>query len=115
MKTMRCASLLVCFGHRVLKSQFFCQLSDTSAEHESYFADPHAESATPPAPRPVDEKGYVVRQSVTDESTQLSYVIPVGSAAGASGMMVKVRHFHSEGWFSLWKGKCYWVQTGSRA
>ncbi|KAI0095276.1 mitochondrial carrier domain-containing protein [Irpex rosettiformis] len=79
-------------------------LSDTSADHESYFADPSAEDAACPPLRAVDEKGYVMRQSVTDDTVRQSYIIPVGCAAGASGMMVKLRHFHSEGWFSLWKG-----------
>jgi len=79
-------------------------LSDTSAEHDSYFADPQAEPPSRPPRRPTDEKGYIVRQSVTDEATIPHYVIPVGSAAGASGMMFRLKNFEPEGWLSLWKG-----------
>ncbi|KAI0706053.1 mitochondrial carrier [Cytidiella melzeri] len=79
-------------------------LSDAYAEHDSYFADPTAEGAARPAPRPTDERGYVVRQWVVDEAVVPQYIIPVGSASGASGMMFRLKNFEPEGWLSLWKG-----------
>lgn len=79
-------------------------------EHDAYFADPDPldEDGTKPTRplRPTDEKGYIVRQSVTDEALIPHYVIPAGSASGASGMMSRLRNFESEGWLSMWKGEC---------
>ena len=63
------------------------------------------EGAVPPPPRPANEKGYVVRQSVVDEAVQPRYIIPVGSAAGATGMMIRLKNFEPEGWLSLWKSE----------
>lgn len=40
-----------------------------------------------------------------DEASIPIYTIPVGSAAGASGMMFRLKNFEPEGWLSLWKGK----------
>lgn len=79
--------------------------SDTSNEHDAYFADPtrpESESSVPP--RIADERGYVVRQSVLEEGTIPEYVVPVGSAAGSWGMAKRLGRFHAEGWLSLWKG-----------
>lgn len=76
--------------------------------------DPHAQRPTRPSQRPTDERGYIVRQSVTDEATIPLYVIPVGSAAGASGMMFRLKNFEPEGWLSLWKGilpLVFWPST----
>lgn len=90
-------------------SCFFCvlclgrQLSDSSNENDSYFADPAAERPPKP-PRPADEHGYIIRQSVLEEGTQPDYVIPVGSADGTWGMMKQLGGFRAEGWLALWKG-----------
>ncbi|KAI0639082.1 mitochondrial carrier [Trametes polyzona] len=78
------------------------ELSDSSND-DSYFADPTAEKPPKP-PRPADEHGYIIRQSVLEEGTQPDYVIPVGSADGTWGMMKKVAGFRAEGWLALWKG-----------
>jgi len=59
-----------------------------------------------PVPRPADERGYVVRRNVMEESTRPDYVIPVGSADGVWAMMKKLGQFHGEGWLALWKGLC---------
>ena len=72
--------------------------------------DPQDEDDRKPT-RPLrltDENGYIVRQSVTDEALIPQYVIPVGSAAGASGMMFRLKNFEPEGWLSLWKGEWSW-------
>lgn len=81
------------------------QLSDSSGEGDSYFADPDAA----PAPRHqatfrTDEQGYVIRRSVLEEGTRPEYIIPVGSADGAWGMLKRVGRFRGEGWLALWKG-----------
>ena len=85
------------------------QLSESSVEHDAYFADPYDEDKPRPTRplRPTDENGYIVRQSVTDEALKPQYVIPVGSAAGASGMMFRLKDFPAEGWLSLWKGRSF--------
>ncbi|KAJ2920221.1 hypothetical protein MD484_g188, partial [Candolleomyces efflorescens] len=66
-------------------------LSDSSGEGDSYFADPNA---TPAArnqpPFRTDEQGYVIRRSVLEEGTRPEYIIPVGSADGAWGMLKRV-------------------------
>ncbi|KAI1797565.1 mitochondrial carrier [Ganoderma leucocontextum] len=80
------------------------ELSDSSSnENDSYFADPTAEKP-PRAPRPADEGGYIIRQSLLEEGTQPEYAIPVGSADGTWGMMKRLGRFRAEGWLSLWKG-----------
>ncbi|KAI0757325.1 mitochondrial carrier [Daedaleopsis nitida] len=81
------------------------EMSDSSSsnENDSYFADPTADRPPRP-PRPADEGGYIIRQSLLEEGTQPEYVIPVGSADGAWGMMKRVGRFRSEGWLALWKG-----------
>ncbi|OBZ79995.1 Mitochondrial fusion and transport protein ugo1 [Grifola frondosa] len=79
-------------------------LSDSSNENDSYFADPtNPESASLP-PRLADERGYVVRQSVLEEGTIPEYTIPVGNADGTWGMMKRLGRFRGEGWLALWKG-----------
>ncbi|OCH88610.1 mitochondrial carrier [Obba rivulosa] len=78
------------------------ELSDSSNENETYFADPSTPKRA--VPRPADERGYVMRQSVLDEATQPEYIIPVGSASGTWGMMKALINFRTEGWLSLWKG-----------
>ncbi|TFY53489.1 hypothetical protein EVJ58_g9426 [Rhodofomes roseus] len=83
------------------------ELSDTSIDNETYFADPsklEAEGETLPPPRVADERGYVVRQSVLDEAATPEYVMPLGSADGTWGMIKQLGRFRSEGWLSLWKG-----------
>ncbi|KAJ7693676.1 mitochondrial carrier domain-containing protein [Mycena rosella] len=81
------------------------QLSESSNDNDSYFADPNA---TPHVGfstlRQTDEQGYVVRRSVLEEGTRPEYIIPVGSASGVWGMMGRVRRFRGEGWLALWKG-----------
>ncbi|KAH9912247.1 mitochondrial carrier [Epithele typhae] len=80
------------------------ELSDSSSnENDSYFADPTSDKPARP-PRPADESGYVIRQSVLDEGTQPEYIIPVGSADGAWGMIKRVGRFRAEGWLALFKG-----------
>ncbi|KAJ3558415.1 hypothetical protein NM688_g943 [Phlebia brevispora] len=81
--------------------------SSNENENDSYFADPraldaNADSSSPP--RPSDERGYIIRQSVLEEGTIPEYVIPVGSAAGTWGMMKRLGRFRPEGLLSLWKG-----------
>ncbi|KAI0052904.1 mitochondrial carrier [Auriscalpium vulgare] len=81
------------------------ELSSDSGE-DSYFADPSA-SAGPsryPAPRPADERGYIVRKSVMEEGTRPEYVLPVGSVNGVWAMIKRLGGFRSEGWLALWKG-----------
>ncbi len=90
-------------------SQCFLQTSDIDNENEndSYFAEPHGSyenNSTSPSPRLVDERGYIVRESLLEDGTVLEYVIPVGSAAGTWGMMKRLGRFQPEGWLSLWKG-----------
>ncbi|TFY83043.1 hypothetical protein EWM64_g963 [Hericium alpestre] len=81
------------------------ELSDDSGE-DSYFADPWGPSAGPsryPAPRPSDDRGYVLRKNVMEEGTRPEYIIPVGSADGVWGMMKRVGRFKNEGWLALGK------------
>ncbi|KAI0961146.1 hypothetical protein AcV7_000326 [Taiwanofungus camphoratus] len=81
------------------------ELSDSSNENDSYFADPSTLESSPlPAPRLADEHGYVVRQSVLEEGTIPEYVMPIGSADGTWGMVKQLGRFRAEGWLSLWKG-----------
>ncbi|KAG1749725.1 mitochondrial carrier domain-containing protein [Suillus paluster] len=79
-------------------------LSDSTNEDESYFADPVASHIQYPAPKPVDDQGYVVRTSVLEDGTRPEYIIPVGSMNGAWDMVKRVAAFRGEGWLSLWKG-----------
>ena len=78
------------------------KLSDYESGEESYFADPL--NSRFPVPRPADERGYVVRRNVMEESTRPDYVIPVGSADGVWSMMKQLGQFRGEGWLALWKG-----------
>ena len=83
------------------------QLSDDDSGEESYFADPlNSGPSRYPVPRPADERGYVVRKDVTEESTRPRYVIPVGSVNGVWAMMKTLGRFRGEGWLALWKGLC---------
>ncbi|KAF9243824.1 mitochondrial carrier domain-containing protein [Melanogaster broomeanus] len=79
-------------------------LSDTTNEEESYFVDPTAGPTKYPAPKLVDDKGYVIRTSVMEDGTRPEYIIPVGSAGGPWSMMKRMANFRGEGWLSLWKG-----------
>jgi len=80
-------------------------MSDEDSGEESYFADPlNSGTSRYPVPRPADERGYVVRKNVMEESTRPDYIIPVGSADGVWAMMKKVGRFRGEGWLALWKG-----------
>ena len=86
-------------------------MSETSNENdydeESYFADLRTageEPDTAPPPRPSDERGYIIRQSILEDGTIPRYIIPVGSASGTWGMMKCLGRFEPEGWLSLWKG-----------
>lgn len=82
------------------------QLSETTnEEEESYFVDPGAGPTKYPAPKLVDDKGYVIRTSVLEDGTRPEYIIPVGSADSSWSMVKRVASFRSEGWLSLWKGK----------
>ena len=83
------------------------QISDDESGEESYFADPlNSVSSRFPVPHPADERGYVVRRNVMEESTRPDYVIPVGSADGVWAMMKKLGQFRGEGCLALWKGPC---------
>ncbi|CAL1696270.1 unnamed protein product [Somion occarium] len=77
---------------------------ESSAENDSYFADPTDANAERVPRRLSDDRGYIVRQSVLEEGTIPEYVIPVGSADGTWGMMKRLGRFKPEGWLSLWKG-----------
>ncbi|OAX39411.1 mitochondrial carrier [Rhizopogon vinicolor AM-OR11-026] len=79
-------------------------LSDSTNEDESYFADPAASHSKHPAPKPVDDQGYIVRTSILEDGTRPEYIIPVGSMNGAWDMVKRVAAFRGEGWLSLWKG-----------
>ncbi|KAG2160035.1 mitochondrial carrier domain-containing protein [Suillus bovinus] len=79
-------------------------LSDSTNEDESYFADPAASHIKYPAPKPVDDQGYVIRTSVLEDGTRPEYIIPVGSMNGTWDMVKRVVAFRGEGWLSLWKG-----------
>lgn len=82
------------------------QLSDAeSNDADSYFADPsNPNPVRYTRPRPVDERGYVVRRSVMEEGTRPEYVIPVSSSDGVWGMVKRVGRFNAEGWLALFKG-----------
>lgn len=79
-------------------------LSDSTNEDESYFADPAASLIKYPAPKPIDDQGYVIRMSVLEDGTRPEYIIPVGSMNGTWDMVKRVAAFRGEGWLSLWKG-----------
>ncbi|KAG2080677.1 mitochondrial carrier domain-containing protein, partial [Suillus cothurnatus] len=80
-------------------------LSDSTNEDDSYFADPAASHIKYPAPKPVDDQGYVIRTSVLEDGTRPEYIIPVGSMNGTWDMVMKrAAAFRGEGWLSLWKG-----------
>lgn len=57
-----------------------------------------------PAPKLVDDEGYMIRRSVMENGTRPEYIIPVGSASTSWGMIRRLIGFHGEGWLSLWKG-----------
>jgi len=81
------------------------EISDDESGEESYFADPlNSGPSRYPVPRPSDERGYVVRKNVMEESTRPDYTILMGSAAGVWDMMKKLGRFRGEGWLALWKG-----------
>ncbi|KAI0257330.1 mitochondrial carrier [Lactifluus subvellereus] len=81
------------------------EISDDESGEESYFADPlNSGPSRYPVPRPADERGYVVRKNVMEESTRPDYVIPVGSADGVWAMIKTLGRFRGEGWLALWKG-----------
>ncbi|GJJ08815.1 hypothetical protein Clacol_003034 [Clathrus columnatus] len=81
------------------------ELSEDSSD-EAYFQDPTSSSPTfpPPKLRHVDEKGYIVRKSVLEESTRPEYVIPLTNTNGIWSMIKKIARYRNEGWLSLWKG-----------
>ncbi|KAF9229630.1 mitochondrial carrier [Gyrodon lividus] len=79
-------------------------LSETTNEEESYFVDPSTGPTKYPAPKLVDDKGYVIRTSVMEDGTRPEYIIPVGSADSSWSMVKRVATFRGEGWLSLWKG-----------
>jgi mitochondrial fusion and transport protein UGO1 len=87
-------------------TRFLLQSEASENEDDDYFADPARveRSHKYRKPRPTDERGYITRRSVMDESTRPEYIIPVGSADGVWGMMKRLGRFRNEGWFSLWKG-----------
>ncbi|KAI9511782.1 mitochondrial carrier [Russula earlei] len=81
------------------------EMSDDESGEELYFTEPlNSGTSRYPIPRPADERGYVVRKNVMEESTRPDYVIPVGSADGVWAMMKTVGRFRGEGWLALWKG-----------
>lgn len=88
------------------ESKKWKQLSDSSDNDDTYFADPHTTGTAKryPAPRPTDEQGYVIRRSVLEEGTRPEYTIPVGSVDGVWNMIKRVGRFRFEGWLALWKG-----------
>ena len=79
-------------------------MSEEFQEEESYFADPQALEQNPPPPRATDERGYIIRQSISDDDGIREYAIPVGSASGTWDMICQLKSFQPEGWLSLWKG-----------
>ena len=83
------------------------QASDdaSSANEDNYFADEAAESSSRVnTPRPIDDRGYIVRQSVTDSATRPDWIIPPGTVSGVWDMMKQVIRWKPEGWLALWKG-----------
>jgi len=87
---------LPCFNH----SLSFLQLSDSSNENDSYFADPEV-APTVPQDHHTHELSIPARRA-TDDS---EYVIPIGRQEGVWGMIKRVGRFRGEGWLALWKGK----------
>ncbi|KAI6133316.1 mitochondrial carrier [Pisolithus croceorrhizus] len=80
-------------------------LSDTTNEEDSYFVEPGVSPTHKyPAPKLVDDDGYVVRTSVMEEGTRPEYIIPVGTAKSTWAMVTRLVSFRGEGWFSPWKG-----------
>lgn len=80
-------------------------LSDITNEEDSYFVEPGVSPTHKyPAPKLVDDDGYVVRTSVMDEGTRPEYIIPVGTAKSTWAMVTRLVSFRGEGWFSPWKG-----------
>ncbi|KLO20448.1 mitochondrial carrier [Schizopora paradoxa] len=78
---------------------------ELSADNDdAYFADEDGSSSRVNTPRPTDDRGYVIRQSVSDSSTRASYVIPLGTANGVWAMIKQVARWKPEGWLGLWKG-----------
>ncbi|KAL5535117.1 hypothetical protein ACEPAF_3211 [Sanghuangporus sanghuang] len=77
----------------------------SSANEDNYFADETAESSSRVnTPRPVDDRGYIVRQSVSDSATRPDWIIPPGIISGVWDMMKQVIRWKPEGWLGLWKG-----------
>ncbi|KAI6045101.1 mitochondrial carrier domain-containing protein [Pisolithus marmoratus] len=74
-------------------------LSDTTNDEDSYFIDPGVGPAPKyPAPKLVDDDGYVVRTSVMEEGTRPEYIIPVGTAKSTWAMVKRLVSFRGEGW-----------------
>ena len=51
-----------------------------------------------------DERGYPVRQNISDSAARPEYVMPVGTVDGVWGMIKEVSRWKPEGWLGLWKG-----------
>ncbi|KAN0100881.1 Mitochondrial carrier domain containing protein [Tylopilus felleus] len=79
-------------------------LSEVTNEEESYFVEPGAAPTHHPAPKLVDDRGYMIRTSVMEDGTRPEYIIPVGTASTSWGMIKRLINFPGEGWLSLWKG-----------
>jgi len=78
---------------------------ELSADNDdAYFADEDGSSSRTNTPRPTDDRGYVIRQSISDSSTRPDYVIPIGTADGVWAMIKQVARWKPEGWLALWKG-----------
>ncbi|KAF9650686.1 mitochondrial carrier [Thelephora ganbajun] len=93
-------------GSMVKEEEYEEELSDAeSNDADSYFADPsNPNPVRYTRPRPVDERGYVVRRSVMEEGTRPEYIIPVSSSDGVWGMVKRIGRFDAEGWLALFKG-----------
>lgn len=85
-------------------------MSEASAE--SYFHDPAREAFSAASRldpersqrvQPTDAEGYVMRQSINDDSTRPDYVMAVGPTDGVWTMIKRIREFKPEGWTALWK------------
>ncbi|KAF8446242.1 mitochondrial carrier domain-containing protein [Boletus edulis BED1] len=79
-------------------------LSLATNEEDSYFVEPGTVPTHRPAPKLVDDRGYMIRTSVMEDGTRPEYIISVGSASTSWGMIKRLINFHGEGWLSLWKG-----------
>ncbi|KAL4068322.1 mitochondrial carrier domain-containing protein [Scleroderma yunnanense] len=79
-------------------------LSDASNESESYFIEPGVGPSKYPAPKLVDDTGYVIRTSVVEDGTRPEYIIPVGCARSTWTMLNRLVSFQGEGWLAPWKG-----------